>query len=96
MVPTNSGEKLRTLLADESRRPHIITFTSSSTASNFVTLLGSGVSPKDTLQGITLASIGPVTTMTLSENGLHADIQSADHTIPGLITAIVKHYAPAQ
>src|SRR5207302_8276628 len=42
VVPTNSAEKLRTLLATESARPHIITFTSSSTAANFVTLLGTG------------------------------------------------------
>ncbi len=96
VVPTNSAEKLRAVLADETQRPNIITFTSSSTASNFVTLLGPGVSPKDALQGITLASIGPVTTMTLSGNGLHAHIQSADHTIHGLIAAIVQHFDSPQ
>src|SRR5438105_6860364 len=92
VVPTNSAEKLRALLADENHRPHVITFTSSSTAANFVTLLGPGVSPKDAVQGTSLASIGPVATMTLAENGLRADIEAADYTIPGLIAAIVKYF----
>ena len=94
VVPTNSADKLRALLADESARPHIITFTSSSTATNFVTLLGSGVSPKTALQGIMLASIGPVTTATLRDAGLAADIEATDYTIPGLIAAIVQHFSP--
>lgn len=96
VVPTNSGEKLRVLLADEAQRPNIITFTSSSTASNFVTLLGPNISPKDALQGIILASIGPVTTATLLENGLRADIQSEDHAIPGLVEALVRYSGSTQ
>jgi uroporphyrinogen-III synthase len=92
VVPTNSAEKIRALLSDETTRPNVITFTSSSTAANFVTLLGAGVSPKTAVQGIALASIGPVTTKTLAENGLHADIEATDYTVPGLIAAIVKHF----
>lgn len=92
VLPANSAEKLRGLLADDSRRPHVITFTSSSTAANFVTLLGAGVSPKEAVHGTALASIGPVTSMTLSENGLRADITATDYTVPGLIAAIVKYF----
>jgi uroporphyrinogen-III synthase len=92
VLPAHSAGKLRALLADESARPHVITFTSSSTAANFVTLLGSGVSPKDSVQGTALASIGPVTTVTLAENGLRADIEATEYTVPGLIAAIVKYF----
>jgi uroporphyrinogen-III synthase len=92
VVPTNSAEKLRALLADESSRPHVITFTSSSTAANFVTLLGTGVSPKQTVLGIALASIGPVTTATLRESGLSADIEAVNYTVSGLVDAIATHF----
>lgn len=96
VVPTNSAEKLRAALADEAQRPHVITFTSSSTAANFVSLLGTGVSPKTAVQGIALASIGPVTTKTLLDSGLQADIEATDYTVPGLISAITQHFAAAK
>ena len=66
-----------------------MTFTSSSTVKNFVTLLGSGrqVTPTK-LRGMRTASIGPVTSSTLRELGLPVDIEAAEFTIPGLIAAI--------
>ena len=91
IVPQNSADKIKALLADPEQRPDIITFTSSSTVKNFVTLLGSGASPKQTVQGITLASIGPVTSATLIEVGLGVNIEATEYTIPGLIAAIVKY-----
>ena len=93
VVPTNAAEKLRAALADADARPHVITFTSSSTATNFVASLGFGVSPKAALEGILLASIGPVTSETLIEHGLKADLEATDYTVPGLIAAIVRHYS---
>jgi len=72
-------------LKDPKRRPHLITFTSSSTARNFVTLLGKTKS----IDGIKLASIGPVTSSTLRELGLPVDIEAKKFTIPGLVKAIV-------
>ena len=92
VVPVNSAEKIRALLADEALRPHVITFTSSSTVTNFVAMLGSGISPKTALAGILLASIGPVTSATLAEHGLHADIEATNFTVPGLIAAIAKYF----
>lgn len=64
---------------------HIVTFTSSSTVKNFMELVGD----KEILEGIRLASIGPVTTKTLAEFGLTPDIEAADYTIKGLFNAIV-------
>jgi uroporphyrinogen-III synthase len=40
VVPESSRTRLRTNLKDAKRRPHVITFTSSSTVRNFVALLG--------------------------------------------------------
>lgn len=90
VVPAASKKKLRSLMTDAKRRPHIVTFTSSSTVRNFVELLGGRRRPPSAaLQGIQFASIGPVTSATLREFGLHPHIEAAEYTIPGLIRAIV-------
>jgi uroporphyrinogen-III synthase len=92
-VPRNSRVPLRALLKDPKRRPHVITFTSSSSARNFVSLLGQDVGylrsgPRSGAR-IRVASIGPVTSSTLLDLGLPVDIEAEEYTIPGLIRAIV-------
>ena len=86
VVPQSSRARLRSALANPHQCPHVVTFTSSSTVRNFVTLLGSR---NANLEGIRLASIGPVTSSTLRELGLRADIKAKQFTIPGLVEAIV-------
>ncbi len=70
----------------------IVTFTSSSTVKNFKALL-----PADRfeslIKGVTVASIGPITTDTAKELGFKVDITAKDFTIPGLCEAILQHYA---
>ncbi|HTZ97224.1 MAG TPA: uroporphyrinogen-III synthase [Terriglobales bacterium] len=89
VVPQKSRTKLRTILKDLTKRPDVITFTSSSTVRNFVALSERGRGrPRHT--GIRFASIGPVTSATLRELGLPVDIEAKEYTIPGLIEAIVK------
>jgi uroporphyrinogen-III synthase len=88
ILPRASRPRLRAALGNSRRRPDVITFTSSSTARNFLGLLGK-ISPR-ILHGVKLASIGPVTSATLRELGLRVDIQAAQFTIPGLISAIVS------
>jgi uroporphyrinogen-III synthase len=85
ILPNSSRPRLRSLLGNRRRTPHVITFTSSSTARNFVALLGP---PNAKLDGIRLASIGPVTSSTLRELGLQVDIEAKEFTIPGLVEAI--------
>jgi uroporphyrinogen-III synthase len=85
VIPQSSRRGLRKALADPLQRPHIVTFTSSSTVRNFATLLGQNAN----LAGICLASIGPVTSSTLRELGLRAHINAKQFTIPGLVEAIV-------
>ena len=88
VVPQTSRTRLRRALKDLSLRPHVITFTSSSTVRNFVELAGTRSSHD--LGGIRLASIGPVTSSTLRELGLRVDIAARQFTIPGLVQAIVR------
>jgi uroporphyrinogen III methyltransferase/synthase len=64
----------------------VITFTSSSTVRNFVALMGGNRQ----LNGIRLASIGPITSSTLRELGLPVDIEATEYTIPGLIKALAR------
>jgi len=65
---------------------HWITFTSSSTAKNFLAQLG----PEATnlLSQVRLASIGPITSQTLRTAGLNA-VKAKTYTLDGLIAAIV-------
>ncbi|HKD83048.1 MAG TPA: uroporphyrinogen-III synthase [Candidatus Angelobacter sp.] len=86
VVPEDAAARLKQVFADPATQPHIITFTSSSTAANFLALLGND---RDSmLEGVKLASIGPVTTATLKQAGLSPDIEAAEYTMQGLVAAI--------
>lgn len=90
VLPASSKVRLQSVLTHAAERPHLITFTSSSTVRNFVELLG-GPSrlAKIDLSDIDLASIGPITSATLREYGLPVHIEAEAYTVPGLIQAIV-------
>ena len=87
VVPKKSGERLRALMKDSTRRPHLVTFTSSSTARNFAELLGDAKAPS--LRNVEFASIGPVTSGTLRKLQLPVAIEAREFTMGGLIRAIV-------
>ncbi len=100
VAPEKSRVRLRALMKSAARRPHIVTFTSSSTAKNFAELLcGSGAPPRphtdlrkvkaDSFNGIQFASIGPVTSATLRELQMPVAIEAREFTMGGLIRAIV-------
>ena len=94
VIPESSRVRIRELLKEESQRPTLITFTSSSTVRNFVELIGDKPCGRgrphhtDLFSGIQFAAIGPVTSATLRELGLPVDIEAKEYTIPGLIDAI--------
>lgn len=96
ILPKNSAAKLHELLNDPARRPHVITFTSSSTARNFVAMLGKGKSPRERLKGIKLASIGPVTSETLRGVGLWVDVEAKEFTMAGLVDALAETQKPGK
>lgn len=85
-VPGHAKEELEKLFAGVNSRPHVITFTSSSTATNFVSLLGENA--HEALDGVILASIGPVTSDTLRKCGFPPTIEAAEYTMKGLVDAI--------
>ena len=100
IIPQSSRTRLREILKNPKRRPHFIIFTSSSTARNFVALLGKKArnerphpAKASPINSIRLASIGPVTSATLRELGLRVDIEAKEYTIPGLVEALVKSRA---
>jgi uroporphyrinogen-III synthase len=92
VVPQSSRARLRAALENPRLRPHVISFTSSSTVRNFVKLLHAR-GKRTGLNGILNASIGPVTSSTLRELGLPVDIAAKKFTIPGLVDAIVRAVA---
>jgi uroporphyrinogen III methyltransferase / synthase len=73
-------------------RPHAITFTSSSTVSNFAKLMGEE-RMREALAGIALVSIGPVTSDTVRKLGLQVTIEARPSTTPGLVHAIREYFA---
>ena len=87
VVPKKSRDRLRALMKNSTRRPHLVTFTSSSTVRNFAELLG----PTGTrsLRDVQLASIGPITSATLRELQLPVAIEAREFTMSGLIRAIL-------
>ncbi|MDH3359470.1 MAG: uroporphyrinogen-III C-methyltransferase [Desulfobulbaceae bacterium] len=69
----------------------MVTFTSSSTVTNFLEMLGND--REKLLAGVKCAAIGPITAKTAVENGLVVDVQPPTYTIPALVDAIVDSYS---
>jgi uroporphyrinogen-III synthase len=90
VVPQSSRIKLREVLRDPQKRPHAITFTSSSTVKNYVSLLAIRSGKSKLVKGVLNASIGPVTSATLKEYELSVDVQASEYTVPGLISALAN------
>jgi uroporphyrinogen III methyltransferase/synthase len=88
---------IRNMLVDD--QIDAITFTSSSTVRGLVNALGTDVGihpllereiPKSKVPVI--ACIGPVTAQTARELGLSVDVVAPDHTLEGLVAALVSYY----
>ncbi len=72
-------------------RIHCITFGSSSTVDNFLSLI-----PVETIKqypDVKLAAIGPITAKTMQKHGLDCHIQPEEFTIPGLIEELKTFFA---
>ena len=76
----------------EEKSIDMITFTSSSTVKNFKALIPSKKF-QSLLNGVIIASIGPITTDTARELGFDVHITAESYTIPGLCEAILHYYA---
>jgi len=88
-IPEGTRGKLEAVFNDQVSRPHVVTFTSSSTVNNFMTLLGSDA--QRFLDGVSLASIGPVTSDTLRQSGFPPTVEAREYTMDGLVQAISEY-----
>jgi uroporphyrinogen III methyltransferase/synthase len=89
LKPRGGSKRLKEILTQG--KVDVITFTSSSTVNHFIELLGKG-DIREKLKGVTIASIGPVTSRTAREQGLSVHIQPEEYTIPALTEAIVDYF----
>jgi uroporphyrinogen III methyltransferase/synthase len=90
IVPPHAVAQAKKIFGS-SKVPHWVTFTSSSTVKNFLAAAG-----PDALDGVRVASIGPVTTATAKMHGLHVDVEATPYTIDGLIVAMLNASAIGQ
>jgi uroporphyrinogen III methyltransferase/synthase len=80
---TRSGHPGEKALAS-ARDADAVTFTSSSTVTNYLDVAGSERVPP------VVACIGPVTAATAREHGLDVTVEAAEHTVDGLVDALVS------
>lgn len=85
------GEELERLI--EEGKVDVITFTSPSTVSNFITIMGGNFNLPETIR---IACIGPVTEKTAHEAGLRVDIVQGPYEITGLVTAMKEWFENRQ
>jgi uroporphyrinogen III methyltransferase/synthase len=88
-VAADAGEALRAHF--EKREIDAALFTSSSTVNAVVDTLG-GRAP-EILGGVTVASIGPITSKTLAERGIRVDTEAEIFTVDGLLDALERHFS---
>lgn len=87
--PREKTEMVRDLL--KGGKVDVVTFTSSSTVTNFVEMFEKGEMP-GLLKGVKVACIGPITRDTADQFSIKTDIMPERYTIPALTEAIVEHF----
>jgi uroporphyrinogen III methyltransferase / synthase len=81
-------ERMRELIA--SGAIDLVTFTSSSTVTNFCGLVGTPT------KGLKAAAIGPITAATAQDRGFKVVVRPRRYTIEALTEAIAEYFAPAR
>ena len=75
----------------------MVTFTSSSTVTNFTEMFeAEGQKLQKWMARVTIACIGPITAKTAEEKGFTADLVPSEYTIEGLTECIVRYYMQKQ
>lgn len=88
VVPTHGGDDIRRRL--EAGEIDAVTFTSSSTVENFLAMVGADA--LQLLRGVTVCSIGPLTTATAKKHGLVVAVEPAASTLEAMVEAIVDYF----
>jgi uroporphyrinogen III methyltransferase/synthase len=78
------------ITAFREKRVDMVTFTASSTVTNFMAFFEEG--GREVLEGVKTASIGPITSEKARSFGLAVDVEPGEYTIPALADAIVEFY----
>lgn len=92
IMPGKKAETVSKMLKEG--KIDMVTFTSSSTVSNFVGMFeDKGDQVKTWLANINIASIGPITSETAKKLGLNINVEPEDYTIDGLTDVIVEYYS---
>ena len=89
LKPSKAAGELKELLLEGG--VDIVTFTSSSTVTNFVSMFKRKELP-ELLKGCTIAAIGPITADTAKGYGIKVDIMPKDYTIPALTEAMAEYF----
>ena len=84
VAPSGAADAAREALA--SGTIDVVTFTSSSTVRNLVSLLGGAALINESR----VVSIGPVTSKTAADLGVRVDREAAEHTVRGVADAVVE------
>jgi uroporphyrinogen III methyltransferase/synthase len=87
----NTDRKKDLISCLENNEIDAITFTSSSTVSNFISQLESK-DAKKLLKNIAIASIGPITSDTARSFEIEPDIEAKEFTIQGLVNSLLAYY----
>jgi uroporphyrinogen-III synthase len=70
-----------------------VTFTSSSTVTNFLQRFEEEGGQRDQLASVCLAAIGPITAATMAEASLPVDVMPAEYTLAGLVSVLETYFA---
>lgn len=89
----NSGGKKEDLAARiDLGEVDVITFTSSSTVTNFIDIMGADYTLP---ANVKIACIGPVTAATAAKAGMNIDITQEDYTMDGLVQSLIQYFEKA-
>jgi len=91
--PDSQRDALRRVFVE--KKVDIVTFTSSSTVTNFLAMLdaGSAAELNSMMDGVLVAAIGPITAATAQKNGLTVHVQPEIFTIPEMVNSIIASNA---
>jgi uroporphyrinogen III methyltransferase/synthase len=84
VVPASAAARASEIFSG-GKKPDWITFTSSSTVENLLAITG-----REALDGVRIASIGPVTSSILCAHGLQVGAEAKQFTLDGLVEAILS------
>jgi len=87
--PKKEAAELKKLLKEGG--VDVVTFTSSSTVTNFLSMFKKGEAP-ELLESVYVACIGPITAETAKESGIRVDIMPKSYTIPALTEAMAEFF----